>query len=150
MTPSELPPQGAAGNAAASLALIAGLKAAIFDALAATPVAEVLVEYDTDGDDGELDIHPFACIGHNGRAVACPQMTISQPLILAPSEEPKSGLALADAIFALAGLLLDREPCAWVGEDGAFGSFRFLVPFRAIKLSHSRRYLNYQTLSCSF
>lgn len=149
MTPSELPPQGAAGDAATT-AVIAGLKAAIFDALAATPVAEVLVEYDTDGDDGELDIHPFACIGHNGRSVACPEMTLSGPLILVPGEEPKSGVALADAIFALAGLLLDREPCAWVGEDGAFGSFRFLVLFRAIKLTHTRRYLNYQTLSCSF
>ena len=149
MTTTEIPPQGAAGNAATS-AIIARLKTAVFGALAATPIAEVLIEYDTDGDDGELDIHPFVCVDENGNAVACPEMMVSQSLILAPGEEPKSGVALADAIFALAGLLLDREPCSWVGEDGAFGSFRFLVLFRAIKLTHTRRYLNYQTLSCSF
>ena len=152
MTASDTAPQSSVPTQAAAemAAIIAKLKAAIFDALAATHIAEVCVEYDTDGDDDALQAHPFSCTDENGQAVTCPEITLAGPVLLAHNQPPKPNTTLADAIFALVYLLLDQEPCAWIGEDGSFGTFRFLVAARTIELSHTRRYLNYETAPRSF
>jgi len=143
-------PEAPSENPAETAAIIAKLKAAIFDSLAATHIAEVRVEYDTDGDDEALEAHPFSCTDENGRAVACPKLAIPWPLALEPNKPPAANTMLADAIFALVYLLLEHPPCLWTGEDGSFGAFRILVASRTIELSHTRRYLNYETASRSF
>ena len=124
--------------------IIENLKRAIFDALATAHIADVHVEYDTDGDDGKLEAHPFSCTDENNEAVACPEITIQKPLSFAEKEAPRFH-KLGDAIFGLVYLLLDQDPCTWIGEDGSFGTVRFLVPRRAIELTHNRRFARYET-----
>ena len=136
--------------AAASDATIAQLKAAIFDAFAVMHIAEAQVEYDTDGDDGALQAHPFACTNENGQPVACPEMKLAQPLAFDGKEAPKTGRPLAEAIFALVHLLLEQEPCLWAGEDGSYGAFRFCTGSRAIELRHTRRFASYETHTRAF
>jgi hypothetical protein len=124
--------------------IIEVLKRAIFDALATAHIAEALVEYDTDGDDGKLEAHPFFCTDENNEAVACPEVTIQEPLSFAEDEAHRSGVKLAEAIFGLVYLLLDQDQCTWAGEDGSFGTVGFLVPRRAIELTHNRRFARYE------
>jgi hypothetical protein len=45
------------------------LKAAIFDAFAVSHIAEAQVDFDTDGDDAALQVHPFTCIDENGQRI---------------------------------------------------------------------------------
>lgn len=125
--------------------IIENLKRAIFDALSVAHIGDVQVEYDTDGDDGKLEAHPFSCTNENNKAVACPEITIQEPLSFAKNEAPRSGRKLDEAIFGLVYLLLDQAPCTWIGEDGSFGTVRFLVPRRAIELTHNRRFARYET-----
>jgi hypothetical protein len=143
------PTRAALQNAAETDAIVAALKSAIFDAFALTHIAEAQVEYDTEGDDGELQIHPVTCIDENGQPVACPEFTLSEPLAFVPGGVPEPGRRLADAIPALVHLLLNQEPCLWVGEDGVFGTILFLAANRAIRLEHTRRFLSYETASRS-
>ena len=144
---SPLSTQAALQNAAETAAIFATLKSAVFDAFALTHIAEAQVEYDTDGDDGELQIHPVTCIDENGQPVACPDFTLAESLAFVPAGTPEPGRKLADAILALVHLLLDQEPCLWAGEDGVFGTILFLAANRAIKLEHTRRFLSYETAS---
>ena len=146
---SPLPTQAALQKAAESDAVVATLKSTIFDVFALTHIAEAQVEYDTEGDDGELQIHPVTCIDENGQPVTCPDFTLAEPLAFVPAGPPEPGRKLADAIPALAQLLLDQEPCLWAGEDGVFGTILFLAANRAIKLEHTRRFLSYETASRS-
>ena len=145
-----VPSQATSQDAAEIDAIVAKLKTPIFDAFALTHIAEAQVEYDTDGDDGALQVHPFTCIDENGQPVACPDFALAEPLAFVPSETPKPGRWLADAIFALAHLLLEQKPCLWAGEDGAFGTIQFFAVNRAIKLEHTRRFASYETLDHSF
>lgn len=134
-----------APSAEPSNPMIEVLKRAIFDALATAHIAEVQVEYDTDGDDGKLEAHPFSCTDENNAAVACPEITIQEPLSFAENEAHRSGMKLAEAIFGLVYLLLDQDQCTWTGEDGSFGTVRFLVPRRTIELTHNRHFGRYET-----
>jgi len=136
-------------NAAETDAIVATLKSAIFDAFALTHIAEAQVEYDTEGDDGELQIHPVTCIDENGQPVTCPNFKLAGTLAFVPGGALEPGRRLADAIYALVQLLLDQEPCLWAGEDGAFGSILFLAANLAIKLEHTRRYHAYEIASRS-
>ena len=146
MTSASPSPQSPASTQAADFdATIAKLKAAIFDAFAITHIAEAQVEYDTDGDDGALQVHPFTCIDENGQPVRCPEVTLAQPLAFDPFDMPKPGRTLDDAIFALAYLLVEQDPCLWAGEDGALGTIQFLTPNRVIKLEHTRRFVKHET-----
>ncbi len=145
---SPLPTEAALQNAAEADAIVATLKSAIFDAFAMTHIAEAQVEYDTDGDDGALQVHPFTCIDENGQPVACPDFVLAGSLAF-PCETPKPGRMLDDAILALVYALLEQEPCLWAGEDGASGTILFLAANRAIKLEHTRCYHVYKTASRS-
>ena len=152
MAPATPAPQSPASPQAAadSNATIAKLKIAIFDAFAVTHIAEALVDYDTDSDDGALQVHPFACTDENGQPVSCPEVSLAEPLAFDPSDAPKSGRPLDDAIFALVYLLLEQEPCLWAGEDGALGKVRFPAATRLIEVEHTRRFVKHETHTRAF
>jgi hypothetical protein len=142
--------QAAAETAKGAGPIIAQLKTVIFDALARNKIAEIQIDYDTDGDDGKLQAHLFSCKNENRNDLTCPEITLSEPLLLACKQTSDANTTLADAIFALAYLLLEDEFCAWTGEDGCFGTMRILRASRAIELTHTRRYVNHQTDSRTF
>jgi hypothetical protein len=144
-----LSPQAALQKATATDAVVATLKSAIFDAFALAHIAEAQIEYDTDGDDGELQVHSVACIDENGQPVTCPDFTLAGTLAFVPTGTPKPGRKLADAVHALVQLLLDQEPCLWAGEDSASGTILFLAADRAIRLEHTRRFHTYESASRS-
>jgi len=147
--PAASPPQSSVPPQTAD-ATIAKLKVAIFDAFAVAHISEAQVEYDTDGDDGALQVHPFTCIDENGQPAACPEIALAEPLAFDACDLPKPGRMLADAIFALAYLLLEQDPCIWAGEDGASGTILFLTPDRVIELEHTRRFVKHETHTRSF
>jgi hypothetical protein len=142
--------QATAETAKGAGPVIAQLKSVIFEALAKTSIAEIHIDYDTDGDDGELQAHPFTCKDENQNDAAFPEMTLSEPLLLAGKQPSDPNTTLADAIFALVYLLLEDAFCAWRGEDGSFGTVSILRASRAIEITHTRRYLNHETASRAF
>ena len=150
MTSSSPAPQSPPTPQAADFeATIAKLKAAIFDAFAVTHIAEARIEYDTDGEDGALQVHPCTCSDENGQPVACPDFMLPESLAF-PHETPMRGRMLDDAILALVYELLEQEPCVWAGEDGASGTIQFFTANRAIKLEHTRRFVRYETHARAF
>jgi hypothetical protein len=144
-----LSPQAALQKAAETDAVVATLKSAIFDAFALTHIAEAQVDYDTEGDDGQLQIYSVTCIDENGQPVACPDFTLAGTLAFVPTGAPTPGRKLADVLDALVQLLLDQEPCLAAGEDGAFGTIQFFAANRAIRLEHTRRFHTYESASRS-
>ncbi len=113
-------------------------KAALFDALSAAAIAEVVVNFDGYGDSGQIE--SIEVRGANGEA-ALPDTEIE---LASPTNDgqdvDRRTLPLARAIEELAYDLLEETHAGWENNDGAYGEFVFDVAERTVTLDHNSRY----------
>ena len=107
-------------------------KKAIFDALASVNITEVLVEFDGEGDSGQIEM---LTVVRNGGPVSMPEATVR----LREASFGSTGLvishcSLREGIETLCYDFLEDEHGGWENNDGAFGEFRFHVAERRIDL----------------
>ncbi len=115
-------------------------KAALFDALAALGVAEVVVGFDGSGDSGQIE--SVEARRADGSVADLPENG-SVPILRMRCDavEPAlSDLPLAEAIEALAYDFLESVHDGWENNEGAFGEFTFDVDARTIRLEYNERY----------
>lgn len=118
-------------------------KAAVFDALAAAGITAVHVDFDGEGDSGQInDIIAF--IG-DARA-ELPRTDVPIKVLAWGATEPSSGDAvLHDAIEALCYAYLGEYHGGWENNDGAYGAFVFDVGSRTIGFEFNGRFTDVDT-----
>ncbi len=123
-------------------------KVAIFDALAAAGITEVLVEFDGEGDQGQIEM---LTVIRNGEPVAMPEATVTLRQASWGNSEPDvSECALREGIETLCYDFLEEEHGGWENNDGAFGEFHFDVEERTVHLAFSARYSDTLTSDHTF
>jgi hypothetical protein len=128
--------------------LEAGNKGTIFDALAAAKITEVLVEFDGEGDSGQIEM---VTVVRNGEPVPMPATSVS--LHQASSRSPEaliSECSLRDGIETLSYDFLEDEQSGWENKGGAFGKVRLDVEKRTVELTFHGRFTDVCTSHHSF
>jgi hypothetical protein len=114
-------------------------KAALFDALEASGITQVLLTFDGYGDSGQVE-NISAKKGDNN--VEMPTATIERiDAGWCPSETIRSSSSVASAVETLAYDVLGMTHCNWPNDEGAYGDIVFDVAERAITLDYNERYL---------
>lgn len=114
-----------------------GNKAALFDALAAADITNVVVEFDGSCDEGQIE-SVTAYTGEAAVDLPAESIAISEPRWGSVSLERRA-CPIAEAIEAMAYALLEEAHGGWENNDGAFGIFTFDVAKRAIWLAFNER-----------
>lgn len=123
-------------------------KTALFDALAAAGITQVIVTFDGCGDSGQVeDIDARA----GDKVVSLPEaeITICSP-VWGSDEIRRRTMSVEAAIEQLAYDLLSETHGGWENNDGAYGEFVFDVATRVISLEHNERYTATETFSHEF
>ena len=123
-------------------------KPIVFDILAASGITSVTVEFDGEGDSGQIE-SVIACAGEArvelSKTPVMLQRASWQGEALTASTEP-----LSQAIETLCYDYLEQEHGGWENNDGAFGTFTFDVGERTIELEFNGRYADVFTHTYSF
>ncbi len=113
-------------------------KAVVFDALVAAGITAVAVDFDGEGDSGQIN-------GVSARAgdtpADIPATMVS--LHLAPwgqTELTRTDLPFPEAIERLCYGYLEQKHGGWENNDGGYGEFTFNVAERRIELDFNGRY----------
>ena len=123
-------------------------KMALFDALAAVSVTEVLVEFDGEGDSGQID-HVQAS-NANG-TVTLPDARIEVASAPWGRNEPnRTDATLGEAIETVCYALLSANCGGWEINEGSYGLFVFDVAERTIELTHNERCVSVETSEHTF
>jgi uncharacterized protein DUF6878 len=123
-------------------------KTAVFDALVAANITEVHVEFDGEGDSGQIEM---ATVVRNGEPVPMPEATVTLRQASFGSPEPIiSESSLREGIETLCYDFLEDEHGGWENNDGAFGEFRFDVVERTVELTFHGRFTDVSTFHHSF
>jgi hypothetical protein len=113
-------------------------KAIVFDSLAAACLTRITVEFDGEGDSGQIN----EILSYAGEAPAGLPST-SLKLHRAPQSGGDLRTAeadLRDAIETLCYDHLSQTHGGWENNDGAYGMFRFDVRNRSIRLDFNERF----------
>jgi hypothetical protein len=125
-----------------------GNKGAVFDILAKAHITQVLVEFDGEGDSGQ--INGVTAI-RNRETVALPAITFNlQRLSFGDTEPATAEVALREAIETLCYDYLEVTHGGWENNDGAFGEFRLDVATRMVELEFNARYIETSTSDHTF
>lgn len=122
-------------------------KEIIFAALAQIGIERVTVGYDGSGDSGQID--SIEAWDAADQKIPLPSIRKVQLASENPGR-PVEDIGLEAAVEQLAWDYLYDNHCGWENNDGAFGTFEFLVPDRLITLEHNERYTDYHTTSHDF
>jgi hypothetical protein len=113
-------------------------KTAVFEALAVAGITSVTVEFDGEGDSGQIE-SVIACAGDARVELPATPITLHKPSgredALIPAEAP-----LTEAIESLCYDFLSQEHDGWENNDGAFGQFDFKVAERRVELEFNGRF----------
>lgn len=107
-------------------------KAAVFDALCAEKITSVEVEFDGEGDSGQ--IHGVTAYRDTAIVELPSTLLTLQQFHFGAAEASTTQEPLRDAIDALCFDALEQEHNGWEINDGAYGTFIFDVPKREIEL----------------
>ena len=123
-------------------------KNAVFDALAAANITEVHVEFDGEGDSGQIaDVWVY----RGEERVELPATTVRVKNVAWGDATPvTTESALGDAIETLCYHCLEMTHDGWENNAGAYGEFRLDVAARTIKLEINERYTDTQTSNHTF
>ena len=123
-------------------------KATLFDALAAANITEVHVDFDGEGDSGQIN----GVVAFSGNEqIDLPEGTVTiHQLGWGETEPTPTEITLEDAVEILCYGYLSDHHNGWENNDGAYGEFRFDVAKRTIKLEFNGRYTDTVTTNHSF
>lgn len=126
----------------------AGNKTAVFDALVAAKITEVHVEFNGEGDSGQIEV---VTAMRNGESIPMPEATVTLRQASFGSTEPViSECSLREAIETLCYDFLEDELSGWENNDGSSGDFCFDVEERTVDLEFHTRYTDYINSHHSF
>lgn len=115
-----------------------GNKAALFDVLAAANITDVHVDFDGEGDSGQInDVAAFR--GEEPAELPTATVTI-QTIPWGSTEATTTESNLREAIETLCYLYLEGTHGGWENNDGAYGEFRLDVAKRTVELEFNGRY----------
>lgn len=123
-------------------------KAVVFDALVAASISRVLVEFDGEGDSGQItSVTAFRGKEHT----AFPTSTVSiQEIAWGNTNAVATEMTLEGAIETLCYDYLEETHDGWVNNDGAFGEFHFDIAARTIDLEFHARFTDTCTSNHTF
>jgi hypothetical protein len=113
-------------------------KPIVFDALAPLGLTLVEVEFDGEGDSGQIE----GVYAYSGDARAeLPESSLTLHQAAQNKDDPKTtAVSLHDAIETLCYDYLSQTHGGWENNDGAYGVFRFDVRERSIRLDFNERF----------
>jgi hypothetical protein len=123
-------------------------KAVLFDALVPAGITIINIEFDGEGDSGQID-GISAKAGKQEAQLPTTKITILQ-LRWGQTEPTPSEFTLEAAVEALCYDYLEQEHGGWENNDGAFGEFAINVAERTIDLEFYSRYTDAEKYSHSF
>ncbi|MGH9721497.1 MAG: DUF6878 family protein [Bryobacteraceae bacterium] len=123
-------------------------KTRLLDALAGADITRVAVEFDGEGDSGQIN----AVTAYKGEQQADipPTKITVQNLSWGQAEPTSDEHALAAAIESVCYDFLEQEHGGWENNDGAYGEFHIDVKERTIELEFYSRYTDVEKYSHSF
>ena len=119
----------------------------IFAALADLGIHRVTVEYDGSGDSGQIE--SIEAWNAANEKIPLPSLRTVQ-LASENPDSPVDEIGLEAAVEQLVWDYLYDNHGGWENNDGAFGTFEFSVPDRAIALQHNERYTDVNTTTHEF
>ncbi|HTR34988.1 MAG TPA: hypothetical protein VMH80_03750 [Bryobacteraceae bacterium] len=123
-------------------------KSAVFDALADSGITTVTVNFNGEGDSGQIeDVSALS----DGVTVPVPDTQVDVRSVMWGSDAPETTRTpLYDAIEALCYDFLSETHGGWENNDGAFGDFTFGVKDRSIALDFNARFSDTVNYSHTF
>jgi hypothetical protein len=123
-------------------------KAVVFDALVTAGITRLTIEFDGEGDSGQL----------NGVAAYMEETSVTLPLVpitLHRSQFNTNNLitcneTLKNAVETLCYDYLEQKHGGWENNDGAYGTFEFDVGNRTIGLEFNERFVDTSTHNHTF
>jgi hypothetical protein len=125
-----------------------GNKRALFDALAAANITAVHVEFDGEGDDGQIG-SVIALRGEDQTVLPGTTITIRE-IEWRATDAVSAEMKVEDAIETVCYACLEERHDGWEIDAGAYGEFRFDVATRTISLEFNARYTDIHTSSHTF
>jgi hypothetical protein len=113
-------------------------KAVLFDVLATAGINSIHVDFDGEGDSGQIN-GVLALTGDQPTQLPATKLTLQQ-LHWGQTESTPSEFTLAEAVETLCYDYLEETHGGWENNDGAYGEFRFDVAKRTIELEFNGRY----------
>jgi len=113
-------------------------KTVLFDALASAGITIINVEFDGEGDSGQINA-VCALAGDQQAQLPATKLTIHQ-LRWGETESTPSEFTVEAAIEALCYDYLEQEHDGWENNDGGYGEFRIDVATRSIELEFNGRF----------
>jgi hypothetical protein len=123
-------------------------KTALFDALAPAGITSIHVDFDGEGDSGQIN-GVSALAGDQPTQLPATQVTLHR-LHWGHTQSEPSEFTLAEAIETLCYDYLEQEHGGWENNDGGYGEFTIDVAERTIDLEFYSRYTDYNKFSHSF
>lgn len=123
-------------------------KAALFDALAAAGITQVIVTFDGCGDSGQVE-DVYARAGDEEADLPKAGITLCSP-VWGGDEVKRSTMSVEAAIEQFVYDLLAETHGGWENNDGAFGEFTFDVATRSISLDYNERFTSSEYYSHEF
>ena len=123
-------------------------KAVLFDTLTPAGITSINVEFDGEGDSGQIN-GVCALAGDQPADLPATKLTLQQ-LRWGQTESTPSEFTLEAAIEALCYDYLEQEHGGWENNDGGHGEFIIDVAERRISLEFCSRYSDYTKFSHSF
>jgi hypothetical protein len=123
-------------------------KPIVFDALAAAGLTLVEVEFDGEGDNGQIEgIYAYA----GDARVELPESSLTLHEAAQNKGDPRTTtVSLHDAIETLCYDYLSQTHGGWENNDGAHGTFEFNVGERSIHLDFNERFTDTNHTSHDF
>ena len=123
-------------------------KAVLFDALAPAGITLINVEFDGEGDSGQIN-SVCALAGDQQGQLPATKLTIHQ-LRWGETESTPSEFTVEAAIEALCYDYLEQKHGGWENNDGGHGEFIIDVFARTISLEFYARYTDYEKYNHTF
>jgi len=123
-------------------------KTVLFDALTPAGITAIHIEFDGEGDSGQMN-GICALAGDQQGQLPATKVTIHQ-LRWGETESTSSELTVEAAIEALCYDFLEEKHGGWENNDGGYGEFIIDVSARTISLEFYSRYTDYEKYTHSF
>jgi hypothetical protein len=123
-------------------------KTVLFDALATAGITSIHVDFDGEGDSGQIN-GVSVLVGDQPAQPPATHVILHQ-LRWGQTEPIISEFTLAEAIETLCYDYLEQEHGGWENNDGGYGEFTIDVVARTIELEFYSRYTDYNKFSHSF